>query len=310
MADSNVLERKGPSNNGTSELMECRSALFMPASNQRVLLKGVSLPADAIIIDLEDSVAPDSKALAREQARQALREQDYGYRIKALRLNAADSPWYEEDISAAAIGCPDAIVLPKADTVQDVLALSAAMDRYPMLANTRIWAMIESPMAVLNARDIAAAGAQCPRLAALLIGNNDMAKESNMPVSSDRTHLLPWIMHLVAVAHAYKLTLLDGVFNDFADATGFRQECQQGVAMGMHGKLLIHPSQVSVANEVFAPSAEELARAQLIVSAFALPEHADAGVVQIEGQMVERLHLDMALTLLARDRQLAQRQGG
>lgn len=310
MTVSDVLERKGSGNNGTNELMECRSALFMPASNQRVLLKGVSLPADAIIIDLEDSVAPDSKALARQQATQALREQDYGYRIKALRINAADSPWYNDDIAAAAVACPDAIVLPKADTAQDVLALSAAMDRFPALASTRIWAMIESPIAVLNARDIAALGAQCPRLSALLIGNNDMAKESNMPVSSSRTHLMPWLMHLVAVAHAYKLTLLDGVFNDFADERGFRQECKQGVAMGMHGKLLIHPSQLSVANEEFAPSAEAVARAQLIVSTFALPENSDAGVVQIDGQMVERLHLDMALTLLARNRQLGHRQDG
>jgi len=282
----------------------------MPASNPRVLLKGPTLSADAIIIDLEDSVAPEKKTVAREQAVQALADHDYGYRIRALRINAADSPWYEDDIAAAAVVCPDSIVLPKADTVADVLALSSAMDSHASLADTRIWAMIESPMAVLNARDIAALGQRCPRLSTLLIGNNDMAKESNMPVSVDRTYLLPWLMHLVAVAHAYKLTLLDGVFNDFADTTGFRAECEQGVIMGMHGKLLIHPSQLGIANEVYAPAPDEIIKANKIVAAFSLSENADAGVLQIDGQMVERLHLAMATALLARAARLASRGQG
>jgi len=279
----------------------------MPASNPRVLLKGPTLSADAIIIDLEDSVAPEKKTVARKQAVQALTDHDYGYRIRALRINAADSPWYEDDIAAAAVVCPDSIVLPKADTVADVLALSSAMDSHASLAGTRIWAMIESPLAVLNARDIAALGQRCPRLSTLLIGNNDMAKESNMPVSVDRTYLLPWLMHLVAVAHAYKLTLLDGVFNDFADTTGFRAECEQGVIMGMQGKLLIHPSQLSIANEVYAPAPVEIIKANKIVAAFSLAENADAGVLQIDGQMVERLHLAMATALLARAARLASR---
>jgi len=290
--------------------LECRSALFMPASNPRVLLKGPTLSADAIIIDLEDAVAPDRKAIARQQAAQALSDNDYDYRITALRINAADSPWYEDDIAAAADACPDTIVLPKADTASDVLALSSAMDRHASLADTRIWAMIESPLAVLNARDIAALGEQCPRLSTLLIGNNDMAKESNMPVSADRTYLLPWLMHLVAVAHAYNLTLLDGVFNDFANTTGFRAECEQGFVMGMHGKLLIHPSQLGIANEVYAPSPDEITRATRIVTAFSRAENAEAGVLQIDGQMVERLHLAMATALLARAARLAARGQG
>lgn len=290
-----------------TQSMECRSALYMPGGNPRVLLKGPVLPADAIIIDLEDSVAPANKDIAREQAVHALSQFHYGYRVRALRINAADSPWHEDDVAACVLACPDAIVLPKVETAQDVSALSVLLDKHPALKNTRIWAMIESPLAVLNARSIAECTSEGVRLAALLIGNNDLAVASNMRVTSDRSTLLPWLMHLVAVAHAHGLVILDGVFNDFSDASGFERECSEARAMGMHGKTLIHPSQVAVANEQFMPSPTDVANARRIVDAFSQPEHAGVGVLQIDGRMVERLHLHMAEALLARVARLADR---
>jgi citrate lyase subunit beta/citryl-CoA lyase len=272
----------------------------MPASSERVLSKGPDSDADAIIVDLEDSVAPAAKDDARQQAVSALSTFDYGHRIRALRINAADTPWFAQDIEAVLACRPSAVVLPKVESDFDVQRLSAALDRHADAGDVAIWAMMESPRAVVNAASIAASVNDCPRLALLLVGNNDLARAAGMPVTSDRTHLLPWLMTFIAAAKAHELGILDGVYNDFADVDGFRHECRQAVAMGMNGKTLIHPSQVAIANDVFLPSAEDIAMARAIVAAFADPHNAQAGVLQINGRMVERLHLGMAEKLLAR----------
>lgn len=287
---------------------DCRSVLYMPASNARVLAKGVSLPADAIILDLEDSVAGDSKALARQQAVAALSSQDYGYRVRVLRINAGDTPWYIDDVAAVLAASPDAVLLPKVESEQDIVALSAALDEVDDTARIAIWAMMESPMAVINAARIAATSITCPRLKALLIGNNDMARAAGMPVMSDRTYLIPWLMTIVAAGRAHGLAVFDGVYNNFADTSGFSTECEQGVAMGMTGKTLIHPSQISIANKVFSPSALDITHAQSVVDAFSQPENSASGVLQINGRMIERLHLSMARQLLARVDRLSQRR--
>jgi len=272
----------------------------MPASNERALAKGPSLQADAIIVDLEDSVAPDSKNQARSQAIEALAQADYGYRIRALRINTADTPWYEDDIHAASLCHPEAIVLPKVDTVEDVKHLSGFMDKHKALEKTSIWAMIESPLGVVNATSIAACSRDYPRLALFIVGNNDLARAAGMPVQSDRTYLVPWLLQLVAAVKAFELQILDGVYNNFADLDGFSAECKQGAIMGMNGKTLIHPSQLTMANDAFSPSTNDIQSARAVVDAFARPENKDKGAISIDGRMTERLHLHMAEQLLAR----------
>lgn len=288
--------------------MECRSALYMPASNERVLAKGPVLEIDAVIIDLEDSVAPDAKAIARDQAIKALSTLDYGTRIKTLRINDASTPWFADDVAAAVSVKPHALVLPKVETVDDIERLSGLLDSHDDAAGIQIWAMMESPMAVVNAAQIAASKDLYPRIAAFLIGNNDMARASDMTVQSDRTLLLPWLMTLVGAAKAYQIGILDGVYNDFADMQGFEAECVQGLDMGMDGKTLIHPSQIPVCNTVFTPSAEAVAQAQAIVDTYNLPENSASGVLQINGRMVERLHLAMAEELLERMERLSAKR--
>lgn len=288
-----------------SATTDCRSALYMPAVNLRAMQKGPSLRADAIIVDLEDSVGPEQKEHARKQAVDAFSNRDYGYRIRALRINSADTLWHADDVLAAVDAKPDVIVLPKVETANDVVQLRRRLDQHSGCDRIELWAMIESPRAVLNATDIGSCSEY--GLSALLIGNNDLATSSNMPVSSDRTYLVPWLMQLVAVAHANSLVLLDGVYNDFADISGFQNECDQGVAMGMTGKTLIHPCQIPIANEAFSPSRSAIAEAKSIVEAFGKPENTAVGVLQIEGRMIERLHLVMAIQLLARVARISQR---
>lgn len=280
----------------------------MPASNARALAKGPSLAADAIVIDLEDSVSPDNKSMAREQAIDAFRKHDYGYRLRVLRINTADTAWFEDDIQAASHCGLDAIVLPKVDTEDQVAHLTAAMGTFPSLVNCSIWAMLESPLAVVNSSVIAASSARYKNLAMFLVGNNDLARAAGMPVQSDRTYLLPWLMTLVAAAKAHNLQILDGVYNDFADVDGFERECVEGAAMGMNGKTLIHPSQLAAANANYSPSANEIESANATVQAFSLPENAGKGAISINGRMTERLHLEMAESLLKRVRRLSERQ--
>lgn len=279
----------------------------MPASNLKALAKGPTLPADAIVVDLEDSVAPSQKDLAREQAIKALTEQDYCYRLKVLRINTSDTPWFDDDVKAAAQCSPDALVLPKVETTGDIDRLSQAMDAHTSLCSCSIWAMIESPLGVVNSTAIAQSAERYQRLRMFIVGNNDLARASGMAVDADRQYLLPWIMSVVLAAKAYRLQILDGVYNDFRDTDGFIAECAQGAAIGMDGKTLIHPSQIDSANQQFSPSESELIAAQAIVDAFLLPENADKGAISIDGRMTERLHLDMAEQLLRRAVNIAQR---
>ena len=283
----------------------CRSALFMPASNARVLAKGPTLDCDAVIVDLEDSVAPDAKVASRQAAVTALAEQDYGYRLRALRVNAVNTESHAEDLQAAVACKPDVLVLPKVDSVDDLAKASAVLDAHAL--DCEIWAMIETPVAVLQVEAIAASARQHHRLTRLIAGTNDLARTVGMPISSDRQYLLPWLMQCVAAAKAHGLQILDGIFNDFADSEGFAQECHAGVMMGMNGKTLIHPTQIAPANAAWTPSDEQVTEAREIVATFQQPQHQQAGVVQINGRMVERLHLDMAERTLAIASEIAQR---
>jgi len=288
--------------------MDVRSALFMPGSNARALAKSAALKADAIIIDLEDSVAPSLKALARDQAAKALQQTDYGYRIKALRINADNPQWQADDLAAAAIGAPDAIVLPKVRSASDIARLSDDMSRFAALDGCAIWAMIETPQALINANDIAASADAHPRLKALLIGINDLALACGTPMQAERSYFIPWLMSLVLAAKAHGLLILDSVFNDINDPAGFGRECKQGFDMGMNGKTLIHPSQLDTANAAFTPSLAAVEHAREVVRAFAQPENADKGVISVRGLMTERLHLEMANELLQRVERLDARK--
>ncbi|MFK7889359.1 MAG: CoA ester lyase [Granulosicoccus sp.] len=287
---------------------DCRSALFMPATNARAMSKGPDLPADAIIVDLEDSIKPDQKKLARKTAVQALSTQNYDYRIRALRINDVQSPWHVEDILAVAQCHPDVIVLPKVTSAQDIAIFSESLAAHGVAADVRVWAMLESPSAIVNSLEIAKSSEYCGQLSCLLVGNNDIAREAGMPIQSDRTYLVPWLMDVVLAAKSSNLTVLDGVFNDFTNVAGLTAECEQAKSMGMNGKLVIHPCQLAEVNHAFSPSDVEIAAARAIVEQFAMPENEDRGAISIDGRMVERLHLDMATKLLERVRMLATRE--
>jgi citrate lyase subunit beta/citryl-CoA lyase len=285
----------------------CRTALFMPASSERAVEKGPQLPADAIILDLEDSVATGQKQQARDAAIKAFRTLDYNYRLRALRINDAGTEWHTADVAAAASCQPDVIVLPKVDSEIDIARFCALASREESLRNTSVWAMLESPMAVLNVNRIAQSKSDYPALSALLVGNNDIARVAKMPDQSDRTYLIPWLMNIVAAARSNDLMLLDGVYNEFADLQGLRDECEQARLMGMDGKLTIHPTQLSIANTAFSPAQEALARARVIVDRFSEPGNEEKGAISIDGRMVERLHLNIARELLDRAVRLSER---
>lgn len=279
----------------------------MPASSERAVEKGPQLPADAIILDLEDSVANGQKQRARDAAIKAFTTLDYKYRLRVLRINDASTEWHFEDIAAAAHCQPDVIVLPKVDSEEDIARFCALVNAESSLCNTSLWAMLETPKAVVNANGIAQSKSDYPALSALLIGNNDMARVARMPVQSDRTYLIPWLMNIVAAARSNGLMLLDGVYNEFTDLKGLRDECEQARSMGMDGKLIIHPTQLPIANKAFSPTQPALAGARLIVDRFSEPGNEAKGAISIDGRMVERLHLDIARELLDRATRLSER---
>ncbi len=275
-----------------------RSVLYMPGSNVRALEKAKSLPADALILDLEDAVAPDAKAPAREQVCAAVKAGGYGRRELIIRINALDTPWGKADLGAAAVAAPDAILLPKPASGADIVRATEALAGAP--AKTRLWAMVETPLAILNVQDIAAASRLGGgRLACLVMGTNDLVKETRADLSSNRRPALYWLSATVTAARAYGLDVLDGVYNNFKDADGFRRECVHGRALGFDGKTLIHPDQVAIANEVFAPPEAEVAFARKIIAAFDQPENKGKGVITVEGRMVELLHAEMARRTVA-----------
>lgn len=279
-----------------------RSVLYVPASNERALAKIGQLACDCIIIDLEDAVAPDDKAQARERmtalfaARQAMPASEM-----VIRINALSSPWGAQDLSAAISCRPDAILLPKVETTRDVLDANNVLNQQEADAQLSLWAMIETPRAVLNIGAIAELGRDhSTRLACLVAGTNDLVKDTRIRPEKDRRLLTPWLMQIVLAARAGNLDALDGVANNFTDLEAFSAECQQGRDMGFDGKTLIHPAQIEPANRVFSPSAQEVEAALAIRAAFAEPQNRNKGVISLDGAMVERLHLEQAEQLLAK----------
>jgi citrate lyase subunit beta/citryl-CoA lyase len=279
----------------------------MPAVNDRALQKGPSLDADAIIVDLEDSVHPDVKVDARKNVVRTFNELDFGHRLRVVRVNAVDSVWFKDDMHMLHDVKPDAVLLPKVETPAAISIAHQHLQNIPGAASTNIWAMMETPIAVINASVIAASKNQINEFTTVCIGNNDLAREADMTVTSDRQLLIPWLLQIVLACKAHKLQVMDGVYNDFSDLSGFEQECVQGASMGMSGKTLIHPKQIAAANAAYSPSAEAIAQAQTIVDAFAKPENADLGAIKVNGAMVERLHLDMAQHTLRIAQQLKTR---
>ena len=276
-----------------------RSVLYMPGSNARALEKARTIPADTLILDLEDAVAPDAKDIARRQVSEAVRSGGYGKRELLIRINGLGTPWIEDDIKAAAAAGPDAIVLPKASGAADIQHVAAALERAGAPATLRLWAMIETPAGVLKAAEIAGTGVAGYGPACLVVGLNDLFKETRAEPDAGRSAARYWLSHIVTVARAYGLDVLDSAYNNFRDAEGFRRECQQGRMLGFDGKTLIHPDQVSIANEVFAPPEAEVAWARKIIAAFGNPENKGKGVINLEGRMVELLHAGMAARTVA-----------
>jgi citrate lyase subunit beta/citryl-CoA lyase len=277
-----------------------RSVLYMPGSNARALEKAKSIPADALILDLEDAVAPEAKETARVQVCAAVKAGGYGHRELIIRVNALDTPWGKADIEAAAAAAPDAILLPKPGTGADIVRATEALAHAGAPDKTRLWAMIETPLAILNVADIASASQrQGARLACFVLGLNDLVKETRADLSINRRPALYWLSAALTAARAYGLDALDGVYNNFRDAEGYKRECVHGRRLGFDGKTLIHPEQVAVANEVFAPPEAEVAFARKIIAAFAQPESKGKGVITVEGRMVELLHAEMAARTVA-----------
>jgi citrate lyase subunit beta/citryl-CoA lyase len=277
-----------------------RSVLYMPGSNARAIEKARTLPADAVILDLEDSVAPDGKAAARAQVAEAVAAGGFGAREVVVRINGLDTEWWIEDLNAAAKAKPDAVLVPKVSSAQNLEDVADRLVDIGADHKIRIWAMMETPLAMLNAREIAAAARDVEtRLAAFVMGTNDLAKDTRARITPGRAPMLPWLMNCVAAARTYGIDILDGVYNDLGNADGFARECAEARDMGFDGKTLIHPNQIGPCNAAFSPSADEVAQARKIIAAFDLPENEHKGVVQLDGRMVERLHADMARRTVA-----------
>lgn len=277
-----------------------RSALYIPGSNERAMSKAASVPADIIIFDLEDSVAPAEKDRAREIVVAATAHLLGGPREIVVRINDLDTPWAPRDIAAIAAVRPDAILIPKVQRVDDIRRARAAFSAARSAPAQALWIMIETPAAVLNVAAIAAIAAlPTPPVTGLVLGTNDLAAQLRVPARPGRPALLPHIAQTQLAARAHGLTVLDGTFNDIDDRKGLLAECRQGRDLGLDGKTVIHPTQIAVANEAFAPDAEELFWARKVVEAFAEPENAGAEVIRLSGRMVERLHERMARRLIA-----------
>jgi citrate lyase subunit beta/citryl-CoA lyase len=276
-----------------------RSVLYMPGSNVRALAKGRELPADAVILDLEDAVAPEAKDTARTRVIEAVR-MGFARREVFVRINGLDSPWHADDLAAIAHAGPDAILVPKISAVEQLERVGQRLLDMKIDLKTRVWAMIETPSAIFNIDALAAEAHDSEtRLAGFVMGTNDLAKETRARIVPGRAPMLPWLSLCVLAAHAHGIDILDGVYNDIGNAEGFAAECAQARDMGFDGKTLIHPNQIGPCNATFSPTPEEVAEARRIIAAFDLPENRGKGVVQIDGRMVERLHADMARRTVA-----------
>ena len=272
----------------------------MPGSNARALEKAKTLPVDGVILDLEDSVAPDAKEAARKQVTDAVKAGGFGEREVFIRVNGVDTPWHADDLTAAARAAPDAILVPKVSTADTLEMIGQRLMDMHIDLKTRVWAMIETPLAIFNILSIAAEARDSEsRLAGFVIGTNDLAKDTRARLVPGRAPMLPWLTTCVAAARIYGIDILDGVYNDIGNADGFVMECTQGVELGFDGKTLIHPNQIAPCNTAFSPTAEEVAWARKMIAAFDQHENKDKGVVSIDGRMVERLHADMAKRTVA-----------
>ncbi|HEX6419846.1 MAG TPA: CoA ester lyase [Acidimicrobiales bacterium] len=280
----------------TAPLRPRRSVLYMPGANERALTKAETLPADALILDLEDAVAPDAKAEARDRVCAAAASGRYGRREVTIRVNGPGTPWHDDDLWAVAAAGPAAVVVPKVDSAATVHGIEKALEAAGAPDHTAIWAMIETPLAMLRAEEVAGAS---ERLAVLVMGTNDLAKELQAEHVPGRQPLLTGLGLALLAARAAGKVILDGVYNDITDAAGFEAECVQGRQLGFDGKTLIHPSQLEPCNRVFAPTAEEVERAGRIIEAFEQAEAEGRGVVTVDGRMIENLHVDQARRTLA-----------
>lgn len=275
-----------------------RSLLFAPGSNARALEKARTLPADCVILDLEDSVAPQQKDGARSAVAQALGSNAFGGREIVVRVNGLDTPWGAADVAALANCGADALLFPKVARAQDVLDATAAMENSDSPLSVGVWAMIETASGVLNAADIAASSHRS-RLRAMVIGANDLVRETRIEPGAGRANLTPWLLHCLLAARAHGLDIFDSVYNDFSDAAGFVAECAQARALGFDGKTLVHPNQINACNDSFSPQADEIAWARAVIAAFEAPDNAGKGAIALEGRMIERLHLEAALRVSA-----------
>jgi citrate lyase subunit beta/citryl-CoA lyase len=272
-----------------------RSVLYMPAANERALEKAKTLPADAIIFDLEDAVAPDAKEAARERACAAVQDPGYGRRELTIRVNSMDTRWYADDIRAVAAAGPDAVVVPKVSSADEVLRIEQALVDAGAPERTTIWAMVETPVAMLHAEEIAGAS---DRLTVLVMGTNDLAKELHAQHVPGRGPLLTGLSLCLLAARATGKVILDGVYNNVKDAEGFDAECLQGRQFGFDGKTLIHPGQVEPCNRAFSPSPAEADEARAILAAWQEALAAGRGVATVNGRMIENLHVETAQRVL------------
>lgn len=281
-----------------------RSVLYMPGSNARALEKAKTLAADGLILDLEDAVAPDAKALARDQVCKAVVEGGYGARELIIRTNGLDTPWGKDDIIAAAKAAPDAVLLPKVESAAQVRAAEALLQQHGQ-DRTAIWCMMETPKGILHAEEIASAS---PRLAALVMGTSDLVKDLNAQHTALRLPVITSLGLCMLAARAYGLAILDGVYLDLDDDSGFEAACKQGLELGFDGKTLIHPKTLEITNRVFAPSEAQVAWAHKIIAAFEAAAKDGKGVVLVDGKLVENLHVEQAKKLAALAEAIAKLQ--
>ena len=283
------------------EIRPRRSVLSMPGSNPRALEKATTLPADAVMIDLEDAVAPEVKDAAREAVAAAVAGRRFGRREVAVRINPLDGAHGEADLAALAAAGPDAIVVPKVSGPEALVAVGGRLRRLGAPESTRVWAMIETPLAILRIGAIASAARDVDaRLSCLVLGPNDLAKAARLRLGvPGRPALMPWLMSAIAAARAYEIDILDGIYNAFRDEAGFQAEAEQGRDCGFTGKMLIHPSQIAAANLAFGPTEAEIAEARAVIAAFALPENRERGAIPLNGRMIERLHAEDARRVVA-----------
>ena len=274
-----------------------RTVLYLPGANARALEKSRTLDADSLILDLEDAVAPDAKSTARDQVAAAVAAGDFGHREVLVRVNGLETGWFADDLAALAGAPPDGVLAPKVSSITDVHAVEAALDRAGVPREVPLWAMLETPRAVLDAGELVHAS---DRLVGFVLGTNDLAKELQAAHVPGRAPLLPALAWcLLAVRDAGKVAI-DGVYNDLDDAEGFAAECQQARELGFDGKTVIHPKQLATCNDAFTPTQDEVEGAREVIAAYEAAEAEGRGVVTVRGKLIEALHVEQAQTTLAR----------